>query len=221
MNDIVTIVGEQTVIKGNLKGDEDLQVRGRVEGSIQLSKTLLVEKSGIVLANISVEDAIVSGIVVGNVTAANSVQITQEGRMVGDIAAPRVIIVDGASFRGHVDMGNLEGTRERPSLPPAPMVPPRALGTRPGRPATQTQPRPTLSVRKPTGSEPRPERPAPAKPAAPTSSRPATSAPARPTAPAPSSRPGPAAPARPESPGRRPPPKPPAIPVGKRKIKRR
>jgi cytoskeletal protein CcmA (bactofilin family) len=218
MNDIVTIVGEQTVIKGNLKGDEDLQVRGRVEGSIQLSKTLLIEKSGIVVANISVEDAIVSGVVVGNVTAANSVQITQEGRMVGDITAPRVIIVDGASFRGHVDMGNLEGTRERASLPPAPTsraVPP---ALRPGtRPATQTQPRPHLTVRKPGGPESRTERPAPAKPTTPT--RPAVPTPTRPVAPA--TRPESSAPARPESPGRRPPPRPPAIPVGKRKIKRR
>jgi hypothetical protein len=49
------------------------------------------------------------------VTATESVEITKEGRMVGDIAAPRVIIVDGASFRGRIDMGevDVEGGSER------------------------------------------------------------------------------------------------------------
>jgi cytoskeletal protein CcmA (bactofilin family) len=218
MNEIVTIVGEQTVIKGNLKGDEDLQVRGRVEGSIQLTKTLLVEKSGIVLANISVQDAVVSGIVVGNIAAANSVQITEEGRMVGDITAPRVIIVDGASFRGHVDMGELDGSREPGALPPAP-VPPRPLAapraTRPASPAS----RPAFPARKPTSTEPA-VKPAAPRPAAPPPPRPTAPPPPRPAAPPPP-RPAPEPP-RPEPPvGRRPPPRPPAIPMGKRKIRRR
>ena len=59
------------------------------------------------------EHAIINGVVVGNITASNSVQITETGRMVGDIAVPRVIIVDGARFRGNVDMGELEEFSER------------------------------------------------------------------------------------------------------------
>lgn len=143
-----TIIGPSILISGKLSGDEDLTVRGRVEGELSLTKTLIVEPSGIVKANVQVRNAIVSGVVVGNISATESVELTREGRMVGDINSPRVIIVDGASFRGRVDMGNAE---------------PRAPGERPAtrpatRPVLRTQPaavtRPTTIAR--PGSKPLP-----------------------------------------------------------------
>src|SRR5512134_139846 len=103
-----TIIGESILISGNLNGDEDLTVRGRVEGTLTLTKTLVVEPTGIVKAEVQVRNCVIAGAVVGNVTATESVEITKEGRMVGDIAAPRVIIVDGASFRGRIDMGEVD-----------------------------------------------------------------------------------------------------------------
>jgi len=112
-----TIVGPSILINGNLQGDEDLTVLGRVEGTLSLTKTLNVAESGIVKADISVRNAVVSGVVVGNITASDSVEITEAGRMVGDIRAPRVIIVDGARFRGTVDMGDLEAPRASSPLP--------------------------------------------------------------------------------------------------------
>src|SRR5271169_1675339 len=106
-----TVIGPSILINGKLSGDEDLTVRGRVEGELTLTKTLIVEPSGIIKADATVKNAIVSGAVVGNINASESVELTKEGRMVGDIRAPRVIIVDGASFRGRVDMGEGEPTR--------------------------------------------------------------------------------------------------------------
>jgi cytoskeletal protein CcmA (bactofilin family) len=103
-----TIIGESILISGSLNGDEDLTVRGRVEGTLTLTKTLVVEPTGIVKAEVQVKNCVIAGVVVGNVTATESVEITKEGRMVGDIAAPRVIIVDGASFRGRIDMGEVD-----------------------------------------------------------------------------------------------------------------
>ena len=130
--DGTTIIGESILISGSLNGDEDLTVRGRVEGTLTLTKTLVVEPTGIVKAEVQVKNCVIAGVVVGNVTATESVEITKEGRMVGDIAAPRVIIVDGASFRGRIDMGevDIEGERlprstrptaapSRPALRPA------------------------------------------------------------------------------------------------------
>jgi cytoskeletal protein CcmA (bactofilin family) len=113
-----TSIGESIFINGSLNGDEDLTVDGRVEGTLTLTKTLVVGPKGIVKAEVQVKNCVISGVVVGNVAASESVEITKEGRMVGDIAAPRVIIVDGASFRGRVDMGDLELPRgERPARP--------------------------------------------------------------------------------------------------------
>ncbi|MGB8930759.1 MAG: polymer-forming cytoskeletal protein, partial [Anaeromyxobacteraceae bacterium] len=114
-----TIIGESILINGSLSGDEDLTVRGRVEGTVTLTKTLVVEPTGIVKAEVQVRNCVISGVVVGNVTATESIEITREGRMIGDINAPRVIIVDGASFRGRVDMGEVDVGGERPARPAA------------------------------------------------------------------------------------------------------
>ncbi|HZY05404.1 MAG TPA: polymer-forming cytoskeletal protein [Anaeromyxobacteraceae bacterium] len=130
-----TVIGESILINGSLNGDEDLTVRGRVEGTLTLTKTLVVEPTGIVKAEVQVKNCIIAGVVVGNVTASESVEITKEGRMVGDLNAPRVIIVDGASFRGRVDMGEVDlgGERPRPAVsrPTArPALPSRAAPAR-------------------------------------------------------------------------------------------
>lgn len=134
-----TIIGPSILINGKLSGDEDLTVRGRVEGELSLTRTLIVEPSGIVKANVEVKNAIVSGVVVGNITATESVELTREGRMVGDIRSPRVIIVDGASFRGRVDMGNAEPrpASERPATRPA-----YRPATRPAAPTVVARPAP-------------------------------------------------------------------------------
>src|SRR3954471_17404769 len=128
-----TVIGQSILISGKLTGDEDLTVRGRVEGELTLSRTLIVEPSGVVKANVAVRNAIVSGVVVGNINATESVELTRECRMVGDVRAPRVIIVDGASFKGRVDMGDVEPGR-LPSESPRPQVRPTTV--RPSLPAS-------------------------------------------------------------------------------------
>ena len=165
-----TVIGPSILINGRLSGDEDLTVRGRVEGELALTRTLIVETSGVVKADVSVRNAIVSGVVVGNITATESVELTREGRMVGDIRAPRVIIVDGASFRGRVDMGNAEpGQRtERPraatparttarpaALPPRPPPPPARAPEKKAEAAKPAPPPP------PKAPEAKPTPPAP------------------------------------------------------------
>ena len=147
-----TVIGESILVNGRLEGDEDLTVRGRVHGAITLTKTLIVETTGVVKADAKVRNAVISGVVVGNITASESVHLTKEGRMVGDIAAPRVIIVEGAAFRGHVDMGEVAEPKlgERPARPQSV----------PARPAPAALSRPT---------PPRPPAAPPSKPAAPPS----------------------------------------------------
>lgn len=119
MTEPITIIGSDTVVSGNLEGDEDLTIEGRVEGSINLSKTLTIEVGGVVRANINVRNAVISGVLVGNIEAQESVHLTEQGRVVGDIAAPRVILVDGSSFRGNIDMGEFDIEREVEDTAPA------------------------------------------------------------------------------------------------------
>jgi cytoskeletal protein CcmA (bactofilin family) len=132
-----TIIGETITVAGNVSGDEDLTIRGRLEGSVSVAKTLVVEQGGVVKAEIHARNCVISGVVLGNVSASESVEITREARMVGDISAPRVIIADGAAFRGRVDMGDVDvdaaggeramprATPVRPALRPPSRMPDR------------------------------------------------------------------------------------------------
>lgn len=104
MADQVCIIGKQISIRGNLSGGEDLIVEGRVEGSISLGNHLTVEASGVVEADMEVEDLTVKGAVSGDIQATRSVSINADARVVGNIRAPRVIIEDGARFRGRIEM---------------------------------------------------------------------------------------------------------------------
>jgi cytoskeletal protein CcmA (bactofilin family) len=174
MSEPMTIIGTNTFVNGNLEGDEDLTVEGRVEGSITLSKTLTVEVGGVVRANINVRNAVVSGILVGNVTAQESVHVTEQGRVVGDISAPRVILVDGASFRGNIDMGDFDVDRATEGFTAksaprkarvegeAPVTEEKAHAERPQVVRTRPAPIPT---RRPAAA---PAKPAPAQAAQPT-----------------------------------------------------
>jgi cytoskeletal protein CcmA (bactofilin family) len=112
MTNPTTVVGAHTLIRGNLEGDEDLTVVGRVDGNINLTKTLNVEPSGVVVADVRVKQMIISGAVMGNITATDLIHIAEGGRVVGDLVAPRVVLVDGASFKGNIDMGDLDAPRE-------------------------------------------------------------------------------------------------------------
>jgi len=84
----LTVIEEKTRISGKLEGGEDVRVKGHVEGEIRLSETLFVEQGGVVVANLSVMVAMVSGVGLGNIEASERVHLAETGRMVGDIAAP-------------------------------------------------------------------------------------------------------------------------------------
>jgi cytoskeletal protein CcmA (bactofilin family) len=75
-----------------------------VKGKIQLKESLYVEGSGVVEADIETQNVDVSGQLTGNITATDKVELKTQCRMVGDIKAPRILIADGASFKGNVDM---------------------------------------------------------------------------------------------------------------------
>jgi cytoskeletal protein CcmA (bactofilin family) len=99
-----TVIGSGITIKGELLGEEDVKVEGRVEGKIVVSKNLLVGQNGVIEADIEAENVSVGGAVTGNVVAQSKVEIFASGKMMGDIKAPRVVVAEGAHFKGNVDM---------------------------------------------------------------------------------------------------------------------
>jgi cytoskeletal protein CcmA (bactofilin family) len=147
MTEPKTIVGASTVIKGNIEGDEILIVEGRIEGAISLSKPLLVEPSGVVQADIAVESAVIRGALVGNIQAQESVHIEAGGRVIGDINAPRVVLDDGAAFKGGIDMGDFDIEQDIEPEPPRPRVEGAPAPSAFAPPAAEAVPEPRLSRR--------------------------------------------------------------------------
>lgn len=98
-------IGKSIVIKGEVSGSEDLTIEGHVEGRIELRDHIVsIGSSGRVQAHIAAKAIVVHGEVTGNLTAADKVEIRENGAVEGDIVAPRVAIADGAKFRGSIDM---------------------------------------------------------------------------------------------------------------------
>ncbi len=100
-----TVIGKAIEIKGEVHGDEDLVIEGKIQGTISLKKNhLVLERSAIIAADVEVESITIKGRMDGNTSASNKVEITAEARVVGDIKAPRVVMAEGAKLRGAVQM---------------------------------------------------------------------------------------------------------------------
>jgi cytoskeletal protein CcmA (bactofilin family) len=104
-DDDKTVLGPTLEIEGEIEGAEDLVIQGRIQGKIVSKKNLTVDSSGKVEASVTTKTLAVSGMLVGNVEASEKVEVRKEGKMIGDIKAPRVIIADGAKFKGNIEMG--------------------------------------------------------------------------------------------------------------------
>jgi len=99
-----SIIGKTLTIDGEIKSDEDVFVQGRLNGQVNISKALIVGKDGFVNAEIKARTVKIYGKVEGNIDASYKVEIVPEGKLFGDIKAPKFVIEEGAIFRGNVSM---------------------------------------------------------------------------------------------------------------------
>ena len=98
------VIGAKTQLKGEITGSENVVVEGVVEGTIRITGDLRVAVGGVVKATVSAQSVLVAGELVGDCHATQRVEIQASGRLTGNIRAPRVVIVEGATFRGNSDM---------------------------------------------------------------------------------------------------------------------
>ena len=103
------VIGTKTTVKGEISGDEEILVEGTVEGQIKINKDLRVGPGGVVKATVDAQSVVVSGELIGDCHAAHRVEIQATGRLTGNIRAPRVVIAEGAVFKGNSDMTGRKG----------------------------------------------------------------------------------------------------------------
>lgn len=113
------MIGPSIVIKGEVTGEEDLLVQGRVEGKINLhGNQVSIGESGEVYADINAKVIQINGKVTGDIIGKEKVIISKSGNVHGNIVAPRVTLEDGAMFKGSIDMDPAEASGNK-----APVVP--------------------------------------------------------------------------------------------------
>ncbi len=101
----VAHIGKSVIVKGELSGSEDLFLDGEVEGSIELKgHSLIIGPHGRVRANVRARDIVVHGKVDGNLQGSERVELKKSAVLAGDILTQRIVIEDGAYFKGAVDV---------------------------------------------------------------------------------------------------------------------
>ena len=96
-------LGPLTTFKGEIRSEDNLIIEGKVQGTIDLpGKTLIIEKSARLEAQVSAHNVFISGEITGNVSASGKVVILAAGRVIGDISASMISVSDGSQFKGKI-----------------------------------------------------------------------------------------------------------------------
>ena len=113
-DDKMCTLGATLVFKGELSADEDLMLKGRVVGSIRHTANLRIGKEGSVKGDIKAKYISVEGEVEGDLHAGSSVTVKESANVKGNIYAPTVGLIEGAHFRGSIDMDHAEQSASTP-----------------------------------------------------------------------------------------------------------
>jgi cytoskeletal protein CcmA (bactofilin family) len=124
----VAHIGKSVLVKGELSGSEDLYLDGEVEGSVELrGHSLTVGPHGRVRANVQARDVIAHGKIDGNLRA-DRVELKKSSVVVGDIITQRIVIEEGAFFKGSIDIQREAAKPEPAKLEPKPAVAAAGVG---------------------------------------------------------------------------------------------
>ncbi len=99
-----TVIARPTRIEGKLQGSGEVHVDGTFKGTINSQGTIRVSERGLVEAEIHAQTVEVAGTITGDVTAEKRIVLEATATVDGNITAPRILIHDGATFRGQVNM---------------------------------------------------------------------------------------------------------------------
>ena len=100
-----TNLGEGVVIEGEVKGNEDLVIDGKVDGTIELPEHVMtIGPTGRITAQVLAKSLVILGTVTGTIRASETVSIGETGRVEGEFSAPRLVVAEGAYVQGRVDV---------------------------------------------------------------------------------------------------------------------
>lgn len=111
-----TFIGPNIVIEGTISGSEPVVIEGTVRGNVKLTADLQVGTKARLEATVHARNVTIEGKVTGDVSADDRVELVASATVDGNIKAPKIVVAEGAKFRGNVDMGS---ARPREGAEPA------------------------------------------------------------------------------------------------------
>ena len=109
-------LGASLHVKGEISGNEDLHIDGSVEGLVQLEdRKLTVGASAKLTADVVAREVVVYGSVKGNLRARDRIEIKKDGSVVGDLTTARIMIEDGAYFKGSIEIDRTGASSAKPT----------------------------------------------------------------------------------------------------------
>ena len=126
----ISVLGPTLVFKGELSADEDIMLRGRVEGSITHTASVRIGKEGSVLGDVTAKFITVEGRIEGDLHGNGSVTVKESANIDGNIYSPTVTLLEGANFNGTIEM-------RKKKADAAPGTPRSAAETQEPRPASR------------------------------------------------------------------------------------
>lgn len=119
-------LGKNVTVKGQIFAREDLTIDGEVEGTVECHEhRLTIGPNARVQAGLKAREIIIHGSIQGNVDATDKIDIKKEAKLVGDIKTSRIVIEDGAYFKGSIDISK-PSPAKAPQTPATPAQPPAA-----------------------------------------------------------------------------------------------
>jgi cytoskeletal protein CcmA (bactofilin family) len=104
-----TLIGKSTKINGSIHLSGTLRIEGTVEGDIFSEGDVVVGETGIVNAGIKGRNILIAGTIKGNVEAEGRIELTKSGKLLGDLKAAKLIVEEGALFKGNCQMEESAG----------------------------------------------------------------------------------------------------------------
>lgn len=128
---VETMIGKSTTFQGTITSDTSIRIEGAFEGSIASKGDVFIGPNGKVTADLFAKNVTISGQVIGNVSVDEKLELLAGSSLNGDIKVRKLVIEEGAIFKGISETRNdssksvIPDSMPKTPIPPIPPVPPQ------------------------------------------------------------------------------------------------